>query len=207
MISGKKELLFYLMADRMMNRGEFKPSIKSRLSDFFVPDLLMRWMKSMRYTSYYSRLGGWWHKLIYYKWLVRYKRLSAKLGFSIGYDVFGYGLVIPHWGTIVVGGSNHVGNYAVLHTSTCIVDRASTIGSGLYLSTGAIISSHVELGDSITIGANSTLTNSFTQSGILAVGTPASVKKESAPWYFRDGERFQKRVAAVEALKGTMLTR
>lgn len=58
MITNKKELHFYLMADRMMNRGEFKPSLKSRLSDLFTPDLVMRWMKAMRYTAYYSRFGG-----------------------------------------------------------------------------------------------------------------------------------------------------
>lgn len=165
----------------------------------------MRWLKAMRYAAYYSRFRS--NKLLYYKWLARYKKLSARLGFSIGYEVFGYGLVIPHWGTIVVGGSNHIGNYAVLHTSTCIVDKASVIGDGLYLSAGAIISNHVELGDGITIGANSTLNKVCSgMSDILLVGTPASVKKESEPWYVRDGERFQKRVKAVESLRESMMT-
>lgn len=205
MITNKEELRFYLMADRMMNRGEFKPSMKSRLSDIFAPDLVMRWMKAMRYTAYYSRFGGG-YKLLYYKWLVRYKKYSAKLGFSIGYEVFGYGLVIPHWGTIVVGGSNHIGNYAVLHTSTCIVDKASTIGSGLYLSAGAIISNHVELGDGVTIGANSTVLDRRDDiCGVLMVGTPATVKKESEPWFIRDGDRFQRRVEAIESLRENML--
>lgn len=192
------------MADRMMNKGEFKTSLKSRLSDLFAPDMIMLWMKAMRYTAYYSQFGGW-GKLLYYKLLARYKRLSAKLGFSIGYEVFGYGLVIPHWGTIVVGGSNHIGKYAVLHTSTCIVDGASTIGNGLYLSTGAIISNHVELGDGVTVGANSTLNRGVGLSGVLLIGSPASVKKESEPWYIRDGERFQKRVEAIESLRESMM--
>lgn len=201
MISSRKKLQFYLMADRMMNRGAFKPTVKTVVSDCISPDYIMRWMKAMRFTSYYSncQLGG--GKLLYYRWLRRFKKLSVKLGFSIGPDVFGYGLVIPHYGTIVVGGSNRIGNYAVLHTSTCIVDRRSNIGDGLYLSTGAIISNHVELGDSITMGANSTLNRSCNQDSVLLVGSPALVKKESEPWYVRDGERFQKRVQAIEALK------
>lgn len=37
---------------------------------------------------------------------MRYFRLSRMLGFSIGYDVFDYALVIPHYGTIVVGNKN-----------------------------------------------------------------------------------------------------
>lgn len=204
MITTKKELRLYLMADRMMNKGEFKPSFKSYLSSLFSPDLLMLWMKAMRYTSYYSQFGGG-YKLLYYKWLIRYKKFSAKLGFSIGYDVFGYGLVIPHWGTIVVGGSNHIGNYAVLHTSTCIVDKASVIGDGLYLSAGSIISNHVELGNGVTIGANSTLNKGSNLSGVLLVGTPAVVKKESEPWYIRDGERFMTRVEAIEQLRESMM--
>ena len=32
----------------------------------------------------------------------------------------GYGAVIPHYGTIVVNGDARLGNYCVLHTSTCI---------------------------------------------------------------------------------------
>ena len=127
-----------------------------------------------------------------------------KLGFSIETDVFGYGLVVPHYGTIVVGGTNRVGNYAVLHSSSCIADRSSTIGNGLYLSAGAIISSHVELGDNITVGANCTVNKSISQNNVLLIGSPADVKKESEAWYIRDGERFWNRVQAVEKLKKTL---
>lgn len=127
-----------------------------------------------------------------------------KLGFSIGAEVFGYGLVIPHYGTIVVGGKSRIGNYAVIHSSSCIVDRPSVIGNGLYLSTGSIISSQVELGDNVTIGANSTVNKSISQSNVLVVGTPAIVKKESEAWYNRDSEVFRKRVAAIEKLKDSL---
>lgn len=184
-----------------MNRGAFKPSVKAVISDWISPDYIMRWMRAMRFTAYYTHCQSGGGKLLYYKWLRRYKKLSVKLGFSIGPEVFGYGLVIPHYGTIVVGGSNRIGSYAVLHTSTCIVDRSSVIGNGFYLSTGAIISNHVDLGDGVTIGANSTLMASRAENGVLLVGIPATAKKESEAWYIRDGETFQKRFAAVEQLK------
>lgn len=45
--------------------------------------------------------------------------------------------MIPHYGTIVVGGTNIIGNFAVLHTSTYITANHKIIGNGLYLSTGA----------------------------------------------------------------------
>ena len=66
-------------------------------------------------------------------------------------DVFGYGLVIPHRGTIIVGSNNHIGDYTVLQTSTCIVNSGSNICDALYLSTCAIIPEHVDLGNDISI--------------------------------------------------------
>lgn len=163
----------------------------------------MNCLVAMRHVAYYKhvRVG---YKLLYLRWLIRYKKLSVKLGFSIGPDVFGYGLVIPHYGTIVVGGSNQIGNYAVLHTSTCIVDKSSKIGDGLYLSTGAIISNRVELGVNVTVGANCTVNKSLAQSNVLLVGSPAEVKKESDAWYIRDSETFRKRIAEIEQLKKTV---
>lgn len=41
MIKTKRELQFYLMADRMMNRGEFTPSLKSQIKNFLTPDYVM----------------------------------------------------------------------------------------------------------------------------------------------------------------------
>ena len=50
-----------------------------------------------------------------------------------------YGLVISHYGTIVVGNANRIGPYATLHTSTCISDTGRRIGKGLLLSADAKI--------------------------------------------------------------------
>ena len=83
------------------------------------------------------------------------------LGFSIGYDSCDYSSVIPHHGTIVVGNTNKIGPYAVLHTSTCITDTGRIIGKGLSLSTGAKITAGEVLGDHITVATNSVVTKSF----------------------------------------------
>lgn len=121
MISSKKELQFFLMADRMVNRGEFTPSARTRIHCFFSPDYIMDFLVAMRHKAFYdNNPRRWLHKLV---WNRRFRNLSIKLGFSIGSNVFGYGLLIPHWGTIVVGSTNRIGNYAVLHTSTCISDH------------------------------------------------------------------------------------
>lgn len=74
----------------------------------------------MRFCSYYSIKRGLFYKILFLYHFWRYKSLGLKLGFSIGYDVFGYGLHIPHHGTIVVNDDCKIGNYCVLHTCTCI---------------------------------------------------------------------------------------
>lgn len=144
----------------------------------------------------YLRLLGLYHR-------IRFRKLGIKLGFSIGTESLGYGAIIPHYGTIVVGGSNRLGNYAVLHTSTCISDNDKLIGDALYLSTGAKITTKVTIGDNVTVGANSVVNKSF-GSNILIAGTPAKEIKETIAWYIRDGESFQKKVHQLEDLKRVM---
>lgn len=137
--------------------------------------------------------------LYYYK--LKFFKLSRKLGFSIGYNVFDYGLVIPHYGTIVVGNTNRIGPYAVLHTSTCITDTGRIIGQGLSLSTGAKITGGEVLGDNVVVAANSVVTRSFPDGNVLLVGMPATVKKSRPEWYSSLNHEMQRRVDAIEKLK------
>ena len=138
-ITSKKQLDFYIAADRMINRGNFHLSLAERIKHLLMPDNIMNYLIAMRKTSFYNykKNKGIYCKLKYLYYHRRYCRLGEKLGFSIGYNVFGYGLRIPHFGTIVVGRSNHIGNYAVLHTSICISNNERHIGDGFYFSTGA----------------------------------------------------------------------
>lgn len=200
MIKSKKELSFYIMADSMMNRGYFKPSLKERVKNTFIKDDILRFLKLMRKCQYYSQFGG--GIFIYYR--LMYFKLSKKLGFSIGYNCFGYGLVIPHYGTIVVGGSNKCGNYCVLHTSTCISDNGKIIGDAFYLSTGAKVTSKVTLGNNISVGANSVVNKSFADGNMMIAGAPAKQIKPMEAWYIRDGQYYSEKVKAVEELKKRM---
>lgn len=129
---------------------------------------------------------------------------SVRLGFSIGYNVFGYGLVIPHYGTIVVNDDVRAGSYCVIHTSTCIGGSSKMIGNGLYLSASAKIMGEVTLGNGVTIAANS-LVNKSSGNNVLLVGSPAIVKRQNYPfWWERDGIMYAHRVAAIENLKNQM---
>ena len=135
----------------------------------------------------------------YYK--LKVHKLGMKLGFTIAENVFGYGLVIPHYGTIVVGSGNRIGNYAVLHTSTCITAGKKSIGDGLYLSTGAKVLGDIELGNFTTIGANAVV-NKSEESNCLLVGIPAVKKRDEDTWM---KGAYRERYEACEKLRQTML--
>lgn len=206
MIKTRKELNFYLKADSIMNGLDSKRGLFDCLHDYLNGgDRIRRFLIYMRKYDYYSHKHGFVSKLFHAWYSIKYFRMSMKLGFSISPTSFGYGLVIPHNGTIVVGGKNRIGNYAVLHTSTCIASTNNTIGDGLYMSTGAKIVHHVELGDYISIAANSVVNKSCDECGSLLAGAPAIIKKKNKPWWVRDGLVYQKRHDEVEILKTKML--
>lgn len=96
-----------------------------------------------------------------------------------------------------------MGNYAVLHTSTCISDNGKVIGDALYLATGAKMTSKVTIGDNVSVGANSVVNKSF-GSNIMIAGAPAIRIKEAQAWYIRDGESYNRKVQQTEELKKKM---
>jgi serine O-acetyltransferase len=202
MIQSRKELKFFIMADMMMNRDKFKWSIVDRIKHIILPDYIMRYLKSLRYCQYFAdskAITPLLYPLILFH-QIRFRKLGIKLGFSIGCQSLGYGVVIPHYGTIVIGGSNRLGNYVVLHTSTCISNNGKIIGNALYLSTGAKITSKVTIGDNVSVGANSVVNKSF-DSNMMIAGAPAKHIKIADAWYIRDGEAYTSKVDNIEKLK------
>lgn len=154
---------------------------------------IIRFLEVMRKCSYYrhslkSKYSINTLKFLYYRRL--YNLMSIKLGMSITYDSLGYGVVIPHHGTIVVG-PNTIGNYAVLFPCTNITGNHKIIGDGLFLSTGAKITTKVVMGENVTVAANSVVTKDC-GSNVMLAGMPAAVKKEYYPaWYDRDGVSYR----------------
>ena len=181
----------------MMNRGKFRPSFFDRLCHIVFPDYIMTYLAAMRKVCYYKNRRGVLNRFKYLFYHKRFSSYGLKLGFSIGYDVFGYGLLIPHYGTIVVGSPNQIGNYAVLHTSICITGNGKVIGDGLYCATGAKITSPIVLGNSISVCANSVVNKSFERGNALIGGMPACFIREEESWYIRD--HYQQRVNLIEA--------
>lgn len=110
------------------------------------------------------------------KWF--FKRLSIRLGFSIPLNVFGHGLAIIHYGTIVVNQRAKVGNNCRIHVCTNIgesggVSGAPFIGDNVYIGPGAKIYGNISIADNIAIAANAAVSKSFLNQNKVIGGIPA----------------------------------
>ena len=120
-----------------------------------------------------------------------FRSLSLKLGFSIPPKVFGPGLCMVHYGTIVVSPRAVVGRNCRLHVGVNIGGKAGfydydiaarlcpTIGSNCYIGPGAKIFGPVLLGNHCKIGANAVVTRSFPETGHTLIGIPAKPLRKS----------------------------
>jgi serine O-acetyltransferase len=104
MIRSKLDFYFYREADRIIS-GRNK-----NFSNYFRFDPIGTFMYFLRSVEYYENCRtDLFGRLIKKYHSYRFKRISLKLGFSIPTNVFGPGLYIPHYGTIVVNHNCLVG--------------------------------------------------------------------------------------------------
>lgn len=115
--------------------------------------------------------------LIQFVTILRFRQLSAKLGFTIPINVFGPGLIIMHRGTIIVTPNARVGANCKINADVQIGPGrdggAPRIGDNCYIGPGAKIFGNITLGNNIRIGANAVVNKTFSDDNILLVGIPA----------------------------------
>lgn len=204
-IKNKKELKFYIMADRIMNGHLPKETIKEWLIiRLLKKERIIDYLKYMRKLNYYEHQSGIYNKLmeLYYK--RQYNKIELQLRIHVDENTCGYGLVLPHAHSYRIGSNNTIGNYAVIQGHAYMTASNCNVGNCLYLAIGAKMIGPMTLGDNVSVSANSLVNKSF-GSNILLAGSPASVKKENyPPWYERDGGKWVERIRVVEKLKEQM---
>ena len=129
----------------------------------------------------------WWMDCLRFQLRLRWRfvlevvnhRLATRLGFTIPKNVFGPGLHIVHYGTIVVHPDARVGRNCRLHPSTSIGDYNGVprLGDNVYIGPGAKIYGPVTLGDNVAVGANAVVNKSF-GSNVTLGGVPARIVAE-----------------------------
>ena len=103
-------------------------------------------------------------------------RLAVRLGFSIPKNVFGAGLCLVHYGTMVVSPQAVIGENCRIHPSTSIgyYSGAPTIGNNVYIGPGAKLFGQITIGNNVTIGANAVVNHDFPDNVTIG-GIPANI--------------------------------
>lgn len=175
MIQNKELLNLYLEMDKR------SLGIKSKRPRLFG-DEIWKYQRALRFLEFYTNksLSG----LDYLKRLVvkiRYHSLSIKLGFSIPVNVFGPGLAIVHYGTIVVAPSAIIGKNCRIHEGVTIGStngstKAAIIGDNVFIGSGAKIIGNVKISSNVAIAANAVVTKDVVcENGCTVGGVPAKV--------------------------------
>jgi serine O-acetyltransferase len=180
MINTNSEYKYYLERDRVALEV-YNNSLSQRLKNFFFPNPVWTFQKRMRKLEYYTNCKNQGlNKLYIYYLKYRYKAISVKLNFSIPINVFGPGLSIVHYGTIVINFTSKIGANCRIHA--CVNIGASggevqgpKLGDNVYIAPGAKIYGNISIPNNTAIGANAVVNKSFEKEHTIIAGIPAKV--------------------------------
>lgn len=183
MILSKQDYLNYLEADRIA-LGRKKAKLLDKLLRSIAPDYIWTFQRLLRKLEYHKNVknSGYYNKLAYLYLKLKFRKLSVRLSFTIPENVFGPGLAIAHYGTIVVNEHAKVGANCRIHVGTNIgasggTDKGPQIGDNVYLAPGVKILGDIKIPNNTAIGANSVVTKSFEEENMMIAGIPAKIIK------------------------------
>ncbi|WP_435132203.1 serine O-acetyltransferase [Formosa sp. A9] len=183
MIDSKKKYLQYLNDDKKalnINNSSFY----FKITNFLIPGSIWKFQKLLRKLEYHHNCKNFGINKIYYFYLkYKFRKLSIKLGFSIPINVFGPGLAIVHYGTIVINRNTKVGKNCRIHACTNIgasggSQKAPQIGDNVYIGPGAKIYGDIIIANNCTISANAVVNKSFLNENMMIAGIPAKEIKK-----------------------------
>lgn len=183
MIKSKQDYEHYLRADKIA-LGIDADSFQKKLKLAILPPPVWSFQKKLRKLEYYYNCKRGIFNKIYTYWLrYQFRKESIKLNFSIPINVFGPGLAIVHYGTIIVNSRAKIGKNCRIHACVNIGasgghEEAPQIGDNVYIGPGAKIYGNIAIGNRIAISANSCVSDSFHEEGIMLAGVPAKRVKE-----------------------------
>ncbi len=164
-------------------------------------DVLVRFTWLLRFNEYL--LNSKKPMILRFFWLLWYKRLSIKIGFSIPFNVFDQGFAPVHYGLLLVHPRCIIGKNCRVHTGVSIGGysglantfkdgelKPTVIGDNCYIGPGAKLFGGITIGPNCVIGANSVISKSFIDTSVTIAGIPAKIiaEKGSEKFLIRGAE-------------------
>mgnify|MGYP004495832819 CR=1 FL=1 len=193
MIKNRSQLFEFLMED-----NKFYPKVsfgfikrlKNRLVTTPQSSTYRIWLyvKNLRYAEYHKNnsilvkpkgINSFCHTccMLFRYW--RLRKLSRQTGFQIDPGSFGKGLMIYHYGSIVVNAGAKIGDYATIYPGVLIGAKENgcpVIGNHVMIGAGAKILGGVHIGNHVTIAPNAVVVKDIPDNAIV-VGIPARILK------------------------------
>ena len=195
-MNAQKKKFFYLKQDSIASKIDSSTKLIRLYNFLFNP--VWRFHVLLRNYEYYKfkRNKSLFNKLIVQFLRLFYRRLSIKLGFTISPGVFGPGLCIPHYGSIVVNANSKIGSNCLIHNNVVIgtnggSSKAPIIGDNVFIGPGAKIFGEIFIASGTYIGANSVLNKSITKEHSVVVGIPGKyIKEDKVVWWKKNNINF-----------------
>jgi serine O-acetyltransferase len=178
MIKSKADYYNYLDLDKKALSIKSN-SLYERIKRYFSPDPIYTFQKRMRKLEYYvncKNKGVYKPYVLYLRY--KFKKISIRLGFTIPINVFGPGLSIVHYGTIIINNAVKVGSNCRIHACVNIgasggEKHAPQIGDNVYIAPGAKIYGKIKIANNTAIAANAVVNKSFEKENTIIAGIPA----------------------------------
>jgi len=166
-------------------RADFRSSGRPLTIRTLVLDPVARFTVLMRLDEFLLNT----HKpaIVRIPFLIWLRRLSVRLGFSLGPNIFGPGVAIVHHGLLIINPRTRIGKNCRIHMGTHIGsaarflepgeedDFSPQIGDNVYLAPGCKLYGPIKIGNNCVIGTNAVVSHSFPDDGLIIAGVPAKV--------------------------------
>ena len=189
-IKSYQDYKYFLHQDKLANKF-VKNSFLQSVINYIFPNPIEVFLELLRKYEFLhnTRNGSILRNFRLYLVRIKFRKQSLKLGFTIPINVFGPGLSLPHYGTIVVSRYAKIGKNCRLHAGVNIGASAGNkeapkIGENVYIGPSAILFGNINIADNVTIGANATVNKSFLEKNCVIAGSPAKIVKSNFPiWW------------------------